>query len=353
MTRNTKLLAAASGLAIAMLGSTAAHAEGTAAGTDITNTVTVNYQVGGVAQTARTASDTFKVDRKVNLTVAEVGTTTTSVAPGQVNAVTTFTVTNTSNATLDFALSAAQQVGGAGAHSNTDNFDVTNVRIYVDNASSGTVGSFDAADTLVSYLDELPADASRTVFVVSDVPIARVNGDVAVVTLTATAREGGNVGSQGGTLTQSTGTNGNNTVETVFADAAGATDSARDAAHSAKDDYTVSSAVITVTKHSRVISDPVNNLNNPKMIPGAVVEYCIAVANGAGAATATNVAISDPIPANTTYVANSIVLNASVGGNQCSGGSAGGSFASNTVSGTLSDIPASTTRGLRFQVTVN
>jgi uncharacterized repeat protein (TIGR01451 family) len=31
------------------------------------------------------------------------------------------------------------------------------------------------------------------------------------------------------------------------------------------------------------------------MIPGAVVEYCIAVANAAGSATATNISVSDTL----------------------------------------------------------
>ena len=55
-----------------------ALAAGTAAGSSITNNVTVNYQVGGIAQTATSATNTFTVDRKINVTVAEVGTTTTT-----------------------------------------------------------------------------------------------------------------------------------------------------------------------------------------------------------------------------------------------------------------------------------
>ena len=80
-----------------------AFAAGTTAGASITNTATVTYQVGGVAQGSQTASDTFTVDRKINLTVAEVGTVTTNVVPGQTNAVTTFQLTNNSNEVLDFA----------------------------------------------------------------------------------------------------------------------------------------------------------------------------------------------------------------------------------------------------------
>lgn len=351
MTRTNKsLLAAASGMAITLLASTAAHAAGTTAGSTITNTVTVNYQVGGVSQTAVNASDTFTVDRKVNLTVAEVGSTTTTVAPGQTAVVTAFTVTNLSNDVLDFGLAATQTTGGTAPHGGTDNFNVTGPSIYRDTNGNGT---YDAGtDTAVTYLDELAADASQVVFVVANIPAGQVNGDKATVILTATARESGTAGSQGTVVTQTSGAN-TAAEDTVFADGAGSDDAANSGTFSARDDYTVSAALLTVTKTSRVISDPVNNTTNPKMIPGAVVEYCISVANGAGAATATNVAISDPVPANTTFVASSIMLNTTVASGVCSGGAAGGSFASNTVSGTLSDVPASTTRGLRFQVTIN
>ena len=265
MIRVSHWLGAASLVALSALAATPASAAGVTAGSSIQNTVNVNYKVGGVDQTQISASDTFTVDRKVNVTVTEVGATTTSVSPGQLSAVDTFTVTNNSNAVLDFALTAAQQTGGAGAHSNTDNFDVTNVRIYVDTNGNGT---YDAADTQVTYLDELGADQTKTVFIVSDIPLGRATGDVAAVTLTATGREGGTTGSQGIALVQTTGANTSG-MDTVFADVAGATDAARDAAHSAKGDYTVLAAALTVTKVSSVISDPFHGTTNPKMIPGS------------------------------------------------------------------------------------
>lgn len=354
MTRASHRLGAVSLLVLAGLAATPAYAAGTTAGSTITNTVQVNFQVGGVAQTAVSASDTFTVDRKVNVTVAEVGSTTTSVSPGQLAAVTTFTVTNLSNATLDFALTAAQQVGGAGAHSNTDNFDATNVKIYVDANANGV---YDAGtDTLVTYLDELAADAAKTVFVVADIPVARVTNDVAAVTLTATGREGGTAASQGIALVQ-TATANTASMDTVFADGAGATDASRDAAFSAKDDYTVLAAALSATKTSRVISDPLNGVTNPKMIPGAVVEYCIAVSNAAGSATATSVALTDILPAATTYQASfGILMNGTVTGPTCNAdGVAGGAYnaGTTTVSGTLASVVAADTRTLVFRVTIN
>lgn len=352
MSRTRRVLVAASVCTLAVIGANPAFASGTTAGSTITNTATVSYQVGGVTQNSTTASDTLTVDRKINLTVAEVGTTTTSVTPGQTSAVTTFTVTNTSNATLDFALTAVQPVGGAAAHGGTDSFDVTNVRIYVDTNANGV---FDVGtDTQVTYLDELAADASRTVFVVSDVPLGLANGAVAGVTLTATGREGGAAATQGAALTQTAGANTAG-MDTVFADTAGATDASRDAAFSARDDYTVLTATLSVVKSSAIISDPVNGTTNPKMIPGAVIQYCIAVTNAAGGADATSVAVSDPLPSQVTYDSTyGIKLNGTVVTGTCqTDGTAGGSFASNTVSGTIASLPAGSTKTVLFRATIN
>lgn len=353
MTRASTRLGAVSVLALATLAAAPAYAQSqSSAGSTITNNVTMNYQVGGVAQTQQAASDAFTVDRKVNLTVAEVGTTTTQVGPGQTAAVTTFQVTNSSNATLDFALAIAQQTGGAGAHSNTDNFDATNLRIFVDTNGNGV---YDAGtDTQVTYLDELAADTSRTVFVLADIPLGRATGDVAAVTLTATGLEGGSAGTQGVALTQ-TATANTAAMDTVFADGAGAADGSRDASFSAKDDYTVQAAALTLAKVSRIVSDPFNGTANPKLIPGATVEYCISVKNAAGSATATNIALADLLPTSLTYNSTfGILLNGTVTGSTCNAdGTTGGSYASGTVSGTIASLPASDARTLVFRATIN
>lgn len=345
--------------AIASIAATPAYAAGTTAGTSITNNVTVDYQVGGVAQTQRTASDSFTVDRKINLIVAEVGSTTTNVVPGQTNAVTAFQLTNNSNETLDFALTASQiATGGTVVHGGNDAFDVANVRIYRD-SSSGTVGSWDASDTLVTYVDELAADTSATLFVVADIPggsSGPTNGQIAGVTLRATAREGGAAGSQGAAITETTGAN-TAAKDTVFADVANprvAGDAARDGSYADGDDYTVQTATLAVTKSSRVVSDPFNNTTNPKLIPGAVVEYCIAIANS-GSIAASSVVINDPVPGQLTYDSvTGIKLNGTVTGGTCNAdGATGGSYAAPNVSGTIATIAAGATRTLVFRATVN
>jgi hypothetical protein len=223
MTKNTKFLAAGA-IALTAIGAAPAFAAGTAAGSNIVNNVTVNYNVGAVAQTAINASNTLVVDRKITLTVAPVGTASTNVSPGQLGAVATFTVTNTSNATLDFGVSVVQQTGGAAPHGGTDNFDVTGPSLFLDVNGNNTYDI--GTDTAVSYLDEIAPDAQRTVFVVSIIPAGRLTNDVAAVTLTAQARDGGTAGTQGAISAETVGAN-TALMDTVLADTAGATDAAR------------------------------------------------------------------------------------------------------------------------------
>jgi len=358
MTRASHRLGAVSLLVLAGLAATPAYAAGTASGTSITNTVTVNYSVASAAQTPVTASTTFAVDRKINLTVAEIGSTTTSVVTGQLAAATAFTVTNLSNAPLDFNLSA---VNGAATHGGTDNFDVSNFKYYLDTDASGT---FNAGDTQVTFLDELAADVSKTVFVVADVPSGRVANDVAGVFLTATGREGGSAGGTvGAALTNNSGTaNTLMGVETVFADTASANgDGATNAAFTAGDDYTVMVALSAV-KTSTVISDPFNNTTNPKMIPGATVEYCIALTNNTAVGSgfdATGLTLSDVLPVATTLVSGSIKKDGAVNGSGvCSGGTAvtdavGYTSGTRTVSSAMADVLGGAKAALIFRVTIN
>jgi len=350
--------ASAGALAVALLAATPAYAAGTTANTSINNTATLNYSVGGVAQNQVTSNTaTFVVDQRISMTLTEPGNATTSVSPGSSNQVTTFLLTNTSNAPLDFGLALAQPVGGAAAHAGTDNFDVTAPTFWINTGASAASATFDPANSVqVTFIDELAADASRFIFVRANVPATRVNGDVAGVTLTAQARAAGGAGTQGAVVTETTGAN---TVgmDTVFADIAGATDAARDGQISARDDYTVSNALLSVVKTSRVVSDTLNGTTNPKLIPGASVEYCIQVANAAGGALAQAPAISDIVPAQTTYDAGfGIRINGTVTGGVCNAdGVAGGAYTAGTttVSGTLSDVAAGATRTLYFRATIN
>lgn len=340
MKRTKQLLGAVSAVALVGLSSSPAFAAGTTAGDSITNNVSVAYQVGGVDQTEETASDTFVVDRKVDVVVAEVGAASTSVSPGELQAAITFDVTNSSNDVVDLDLSIVQ--------STSDDFDISNVQYYLDDGD----GVFDAGDTLITYLDEMAEDETRTVHVVGDTPISATNGQTADVALIADAHAGGGAAALGAELTATAGADTAG-IDTVLADGAGDEDVASAGDFSDTDTFVVAGADVVVTKASTVISDPINGTTNPKAIPGATIEYCITVSNAAGAATATGVNVNDVLPADVTYDAGFGIF---VDGDAtCTSGVAGGSYnaADAEVDGVLSDIAASVTRSLYFRVTID
>ena len=72
-------------------------------------------------------------------------------------------------------------------------------------------------------------------------------------------------------------------------------------AHTTNTNMIVGTANITISKNSVVLSDPVN-ATNPKAIPGAIVEYTVAVGNtGFGYVDTNSFIISDPVVPGTTF----------------------------------------------------
>jgi hypothetical protein len=289
-----------------------AGAAGTASSTSITNRSSLTYSVGGIAQTLIESSPTgnstpgatlgadtsFVVDNKVSVLVTEGNSTYTSVSPGQTAAVTTFTVTNQGNTTQDFALAAANLANGTTLFSGTDNFDGTSCSAY---RESGVTAGYQSTQDTATYVDELTADGTATVYVVCDIPSGQASGSNAVVSLTATTRAGGGAASLGAVLTETTTVNTAG-VDIVFADSAGTDDASRDAAYSARDAYRVVAAALTVTKTVTPLCDPLNSTTFPKNIPGAVVRWTITVSNAAGAgASASLTQVSDALNANSTF----------------------------------------------------
>ncbi len=348
-------LAGASALIAAMSGQAALAQVGTTAGTSVTNTATVSYSVNSIAQSPVASNiASFVVDRKANVVVAEVGGTATTVAYGQSNQVTTFTVTNSTNAIQDIRLFGVNTVIGAPTQlGHTDTYTVTNIRVFVD--SNGN-GQYDAGVDTATYIDELGAGQTKTVFIVADVPATGPANGVSGVELTAVVATGGTAGSLGADLIQSL-LDDPNQIDTVFADGAGFVDLIRDGRHSAGDEYMIAAASAEVTKTALVISDPLNGAVAPKAIPGAVVEYCIAVKN-IGAQAITGVGMTDNIPANSTYQPNSTYVGGTVTlGGVCVLDGAQATDASvyngTRIATTIASIPAGGTATSRFRVTIN
>lgn len=277
-----------------------AHAVGTSAGTSIDNQATLQYSVGGVAQTdvdSNVAS--FLVDNAVNVTVSEVGGALTQVAPGETSAMVTFNVANVGNAPQGYTFTADGNVAsGQTLFGETDTFNVTVTGIMVDSNGNGVDD-----DTLVggstADLLSLAADDDVDVFVFATIPGTVASGDVSLVSLTAATNDDG-------TTTATTEDSGSaddpNAVDVVFNDAGGSDDGANDGMHSARNGYLVQSAQISVNKSSSTIRDPVNFDTNPKAMPGAHVQYSITIQNDdAATADATLTQITDALNANVAF----------------------------------------------------
>jgi len=349
--------------------STPALAVGTTAGDTITNSVSVSYQVGNDPNTTQTVtdSDTFTVDRRIDVNVTLTSATPVQVAPGQVQAVLAFDVTNLSNDTVDLDLSTVL-TGGTAAN-------IENITIYRDLNGDGVLDQAEINAGAITFLDEVAADdgtgtQTLEVIVVADITTDAVNGDTFDVVLIADAHEGGAAG-LGAEINATSGADTAG-VDTVLADGTSTGEEAANAGNdSAEGTFSVAGALVSVVKSSRIVSDPVNGTTNPKAIPGAVIEYCIAVTNASGAAPATAVAVNDDLPGDVTFTVGSGIFlgTATVDSSgatpvaTCSGGTdeeggdatftAGGANGAGVIAGTLADIPAATTSSVYFEVTIN
>ena len=92
-----------------------------------------------------------------------------------------------------------------------------------------------------------------------------------------------------------------NVVQNVFADGVGAGPGLGDGVETALSGYQVSTAALAITKAVSVVWDPFNEFDEPKAIPGAILEYSITVEN-TGTQDADAIVITDDVDALTDFV---------------------------------------------------
>jgi uncharacterized repeat protein (TIGR01451 family) len=339
-----------------------AHAAGTIAGTVISNTASVSYTVNGATQTTTSTTSTFVVDLKANFTVVVDQTGYTQVNLGQTAAVTSYRLTNTTNGTQDFLLDANQTFLSLGLPG-TDNFDMLNLKVFVDVNGDGI---YEPTIDTATYVDELAPDAHVEIFLVGDVPTT-AGAQLAQVNLHATIAAGGAPGTKGAALVPSVSiANADNTVDVVFADddddgPLNLGDTANNGQGRAYSGYQVATSALnlTVTKTARVLSDGVS-LTFPKAIPGATVEYCLTVTNSTLLTPANGVTLTDILPSAVTYVPGTLTYGApGVPGVACNllpttiPDVTGYNGTTKTVTATIPSVAGGTSQAAAFQVTIN
>ena len=150
-------------------GMTLIHAKGTLAGTAIQNSAQIHYSVGGIDQNLTSNTDSFVVDKIVDLDLSWQDGAAVEVSAGEQSRILTFLLSNLGNGEDRFHL---------GYEHNTTNSQFVPLptpSIYQDSNGNGI---FDpGTDIQVSDLN-LTADGNVTLFVVSDIPINAQAGDL-------------------------------------------------------------------------------------------------------------------------------------------------------------------------------
>lgn len=293
--------------ALAPLG---AWAAGTTAGTDVVNAVTLDFNVGGTAQTQQTDSATFKVDNKMILAVSNADGADIITQPNATKVVLAFTVQNDGNATVDAILSAVNMATGTanpnGGTPATSDQTVATTGVFSDAACT----------TAITSLANLAVGTPQTVYVCSSIPAGATNDQVAVAGLLAkvgVAGSGVALATDDSAVDKNASTTTLATEYNIFAEAVTGTPATGDAAANdgAASDlgaYRIQAASLTLAKTVLVVSDPTGS-TTPHAIPGATVEYTVTVANAAGGQAAASINIQDQLDnTNTTYVANSMMV---------------------------------------------
>lgn len=325
---STLLVAACSFLLAA-----AAHAAGTPAGTLIGNTAVLNYSLGGAPGTASASAPTIVVAKLLDVVVTWQDVAPVTAATPDANRPLTFVVTNTGNGTEPYRLSRGDNVAG-------DQFDPQPAAAGSLWLESGAEPGFQATgpNADVPYVPGandpvLAADASRIVYLLSDIPAGAPAAGLGRSTLTATATTPNAGVALPGTVLATNGA-----VQTI---------AGRAAAGSATGSYLLSGVSVGVAKSVVTVLDPAGGT---RVMTGSVLTYRIVLTvTGIGVADA--LSVSDPLPAGLTYVAGSLAVNGAPRTDAADGD--GASFAANTVSADFGSVTAPAQRAIEFRATVN
>ncbi len=290
--------------AVMTMAPAAALAIGTASGTAVGNTPTLQYSVGGAPQPLYTApTATFVVDTKVIFTVQKTDGALVQVPPSGNDQALHFQLSNESNASVRFLLTASNLTtgttitfGGSGYQDSNSGaeVDASDLKACVDaNANSAC----DAGEQFVTVAAGAVAQ-NVNVLVTGDTP-AVAGGQTIGILLTATAVDGA-----GAALVESASDTAG--VDIVLADGAGTNDAARSGTYTDRSAYRIAAAIVSVAKTATTIWDPFNYAaggatapGDPKTIPGALIRYTITISNDAAAsAPAVLTTVSDTLNAN-------------------------------------------------------
>ena len=269
-------------LGAGVMGARAADAP---AGTTVTNTASAQYLASGVPLTV-TSSVSFLVQQLVNVTVTWQNTSDVAVTAGSTQQTLLFRVTNTGNGSDSFRFADSLVTPGG------TSFTPAACQIYFDTAGTGVYAASDVLYTPGSNDPTLAQDAGTNMLVVCNVPNSAADTALGEMQLAATSKT---AAGSFGTVNSGAGVSGVDAVVGSTGGSAGITGI-----------YQVHQVALAYTKSATVTSSG----GGSQPVSGAIIQYTLTV-TPSGSATANSVVVSDPVPANTTFVSNSILLNGS------------------------------------------
>lgn len=317
--------------AAVLLSAASAHALGTAAGTIIQNRAVATFDVGAVSNlTAYSLTVSTTVDELIDVTVGNAGAGTTFVftLPASSQPL-LFTVTNNGNGTESLGLSFSESVAD---DFDTDPAAAFPAEIYIDNGDA----IFTTADGLNAYGSSLTlaADETAGIWVVQDISAGAGSiGDVAALTLSA-AHMHAPFSTVPGTSYAGQGDGGGLTDAVLGVN--GGSGSVTKA-------YQLSLTAFNMLKSSTVL----NTLGGTEPVPGAIVTYTIEF-SVAGFGGVSNLVVTDPVPANTSFVPASITAGPIAAD---SAGLIGSTVTVSYASTTISAVAG--TQTITFEVTID
>ena len=313
-----------------------AHASGTLAGTTITNSATVTYGPANNQIVSAPATVAFKVDEIINVNVTALDSgKNVDVNAGDQSSVQAYTISNLGNGNEAFDLKQTP----------TGDFVPESTRIYYEAVSTGN-GTFDGTEDIYTSGSGLALDPDQEyyIYLVSNIPANAAINTTSTLTFDAISQtSGANTAAIGGILSGQ-GTDGTDAVVAVL------NGTASDAAT-----FTVKaapSAVVAINKSIISVTADVNGTQvTGQYIPGAIVKYSVLVTVTSG--TAEDLEIIDSLPADVTFVVNSLIQQINSGGFSPVL-SANGGYDSNThkVSVSFGDQPAGTYE-IQLDATIN
>jgi uncharacterized repeat protein (TIGR01451 family) len=323
--RNQFLVSAAAACLATIAIPSSAYAAGTLAGTNIENIATASYDVGAGTVDIQSNTVVMLVDELLDVTVISTNPGDVPTTSGATNVVLSYRVTNNGNGPEPFRLTP--NVANPG-----DDFDPTLSQVVLDTNGNG---SYDpGVDTIyVAGTNDplLNPDQSVVVFVLTNVPATQANGDRANVSLLAAANTG--TGAPGTTFPGAGQGGGNAVVGTTGADG------------QANGFLRVDAAAVALTK-SATVRDPFGGTN---AVPGSVITYTL-TATVSGVGSLNNLVINDPIPTGSTYVPNSLTLQAATLTDPADADA--GNFNGTRISVNLGSVASGQTRTVTFQARI-